>query len=94
MATQLGDLLVWCMQSALQRSRIVPDVFDAVDVDNEVEMSVEFPTGFKVANGNDIPKEKARSAAALPITSCQFSASCSFSVHHSRWRHGTSCRID
>jgi phosphatidylethanolamine-binding protein (PEBP) family uncharacterized protein len=53
--------------SALQHSRIVPDVFDAVDFDNEVEMSVEFPTGFKVANGNDIPKDKAQDPPKVQV---------------------------
>lgn len=64
------------MQSALQNSRIVPDIFDAVDFDNEVEMSVEFPTGFKVANGNDIPKDKATHTAAVPTELCHIAASC------------------
>jgi hypothetical protein len=47
------------VQSALQHSRIVPDVIDGVDVDHEVEMAVRYPTGFAVANGNDIPKNEA-----------------------------------
>jgi hypothetical protein len=59
------DPAIWYVQSALQNSRIVPDVFDAVDFDNEIEMSVEFPTGFKVANGNDIPKDKASGTIAV-----------------------------
>jgi hypothetical protein len=72
------------MQSALQNSGIVPDVFDAVDFDNEVEMSVEFPTGIKVANGNDIPKDKAKHTAEVPtaLGACPsiFLLSCAYHV--------------